>query len=189
MRRTIPLALVAVIALAGCATAGGPVDSSAPPAPGSSTPTTSESAEAPSAEPSDSATADPQPSELSGEPYRIEDEAILGTVSLDDIPQGEPLVIWSGVGNSLVHVFGAGSSSTDCQPTGESADVDGGMLEIDFEWEDGAAEAICTADMRVFGWAFPVTGADASVTQATVDEWTDDADEITVEIQPAEGTS
>jgi len=110
-------------------------------------------------------------------------------VSLDDIPQGEPLVIWAGVGNSLVHVFGAGSSSTDCQPVGESAEVDGGMLEIDFEWQDDAADAMCTADMRVFGWAFPVTGADASVTQAQVDEWTADADEITVDIQPAEGTS
>lgn len=181
MRMTIPMAIVGIVALAGCASAGGPADSTAPaPESQAPAPTVTETVT-----PEPTATADPQPSEVAGAPYRIEDDSILGAYSLDDIPGGEPLVAWANADFTLVHVIGAGSGSTACQPTGESIEVDDGMLDIDFSWQDDSDTVMCTADMRIFGWAFPVAGADSSITQAVVDDWTADADDITVEIRPA----
>lgn len=185
MRRILPGAVIAALALAGCASAGGPAQSSAPTPPQSQTPApTAPGTAAP--EPTEQ-TADPQPSEIAGAPYRIEDEAILGAYSLDDIPGDEPLVAWSNRERTLVHVLGTGSGTEACQPNGESIEVDDGMLEIDFEWAPADAATACTADLRVFGWAFPIAGADASITQAVVDDWTLDADDITVEVRPAMG--
>lgn len=189
MRRTLPLTILGLVVLTGCTSAGEPA-ATAPPT--DETETAQTSAPTPLATDDDTATADPQPSEVAGAPYRIEDESILGAYSIDDIPVGEPLVAWGNKEATLVHVLGAGSGSTSCQPTGESIEVDDGKLEIEFEWDETDATTACTADLRIFGWAFPVAGADMSITQAVVDDWNDDEaddatddDEITVEIRPA----
>lgn len=190
MRRTLPLTIVGLLALAGCAATDGPAESTAPTTEATTIETEPATA-TPTAAPVETATADPQPSEIAGAPYRIEDEAILGAYSIDDIPVGEPLVTWANADRTLVHVIGAGSGSTTCQPTGDSIEVDDGKLEIEFEWDESGATVACTADLRIFGWAFPVAGADATITQAVVDDWNDDAtdddtddDEIVVEIRP-----
>ncbi|WP_347754259.1 hypothetical protein [Agrococcus sp. ProA11] len=191
MRRTLPLTIIGLVALTGCTSAGEPAET-APPTAEAETSAPTPLAEPTDTAPAETATADPQPSEIAGAPYRIEDEAILGAYSIDDIPVGEPFVAWGNTDATLVHVIGAGSSSTTCQPTAESIEVDDGMLEIEFEWDESSATVACTADLRIFGWAFPVAGADASITQAVVEDWNDDEtddddddDEITVEIRPA----
>ncbi|HET8867101.1 MAG TPA: hypothetical protein VFM87_02110 [Agrococcus sp.] len=126
------------------------------------------------------------PSATAGpEPQRITDEAVLAGYSLDDLPGGEPLVVWASDDYTLVHVIGSGSGTESCQPTGESIEVDDGALEIEFEEPDPMGA--CTADLRVFGWAFEVAG-DASITTAHVDGWMEDED-FTVEIQPATSPS
>lgn len=181
MRRILPVAIIGVVALAGCASAGDPADS-APPTPDA--PQTSP-AESTPAEPTEGATADPQPT-AAGDPYRIEDEAILGAYSLDDIPGDEPLVVWADAERTLVYAIGSGSGTESCQPTAESAEIDDGMLELDFDWDDSDPMMACTADLRIFGWAFPVSGADASITQAQVDDWTQEGPDVTVDIRPAE---
>lgn len=184
MRTILPAAMIAALALAGCSAADEPAESQPPPSTESPAPTPTPADTAPP-EPT-GATADPQPSEIADAPYRIEDEAILGSYSIDDIPSGEPLVAWARADGTLVHVIGAGSSTTTCQPIGESIEVDNGMLDIEFDWEDSGASTACTADLRIFGWAFPITDGDTSITQAVIDEWaSDDADEITVEVRPA----
>ncbi|HET8867227.1 MAG TPA: hypothetical protein VFM87_02760 [Agrococcus sp.] len=182
MRWTIPMAIVGVVALAGCASAGDPAESSAP----ADAPSASTAPETPSATPTDDdddATASPSPT--AAEPQRITDEAILGSYSLDDLPGGEPLVVWASADHSLVHVIGSGSGTESCQPTGESIEVDDGELEIEFEEPDPMGA--CPADLRVFGWAFEVAG-DASITTAHVDGWVADED-FTVEIQSATSPS
>lgn len=184
MRRTLPLTILGLVVLTGCTSAGAPAET----APAVETEAPQTSAPTPLATDDDAATADPQPSEIADAPSRIEDESILGAYSIDDIPVGEPLVAWGNTDATLVHVIGAGSGTTSCQPVGESIEVDDGKLEIEFEWDESDAATACTADLRIFGWAFPVVGADMSITQAVVDDWNhDDADddEITVEIRPA----
>lgn len=183
MRTILPVAIVGIVALVGCASAGGPAESSAPPAPESQTPVPTVT-ETVAPEPSDEPSADPQPTAVLDEPYRLDDDA-LGPYSLEEVSGDQPLVTWAGPGHDLVHVIGAGSSSAACIPTGESAEIDDGVLEIDFEWEATDEMVACTADIRLFGWAFSVVGGDASITQANVDEWTEGADDITVDIRPA----
>ncbi|SDS37583.1 hypothetical protein [Agrococcus carbonis] len=181
MRSSFPNTLVGVAALTaaaltGCASAGGPAETAAPAAPSTATATASSSAQGGSS---------PSPSaEAAAPPERITDEAVLRGFSIDDFDGGDPIVVWAG-DRSTVQVFGTGSGSEACQPTGESAEVDDGRLELEFE-EPGDGVS-CTADLRVFGWAFDVRGADASVTTARIDGWSAEDDEITVEIRPAMG--
>lgn len=181
MRWSIPLAVVGALALAGCASAGGPTDTSAPAAPPSETASAPPTLEP---TPSDGATADPQPTAIPQQPERITDEAILNGYDAMEIPGDEPVVAWADDSYSTVHVIGAGSGTESCQPTGESIEIDDGQLEIDFEPADPTAA--CTADLRTFGWAFtlPIPG-DESITMAQISDWMEDADDITVEIRPA----
>ncbi len=176
MRTTIPLAIVGIAALAGCASPSAPQEAASP------SPSTRGSAPAPSpSAPSPSASGDA--TQAAAQPFRIEDESLLGAYSLDDVPGDEPLVAWADAERTLVHVIGAGSGSEPCQPTGESIELDDGVLEIEFDAADPATA--CTDDRRVFGWAFPVAAVDASVTQARVDGWSEAVDDLTVPIQPA----
>ncbi|WP_206445959.1 hypothetical protein [Agrococcus sp. KRD186] len=184
MRRILPIAIIGIVALAGCASAGDPAETA--PAPESQTPapTVTETATPEPAE-----TTEPSPTEEVPEaPYRLEDDD-LAAYSIDDVPGDEPLVVWADAERTLVHVLGAGSGSTNCQPAGEAIEVDDGMLEIEFEWEESDPMMACTADLRVFGWAFPVMGADDSITEAHVDDWTQDGQDFTVEIQPLSETN
>lgn len=176
MRPTIPLAILGIAALVGCASPGAP-QGSASPVP-SATPPATPSVD----EPSPSASG-AEASPAAGDPVRIEDESILRAYSLDDVPRDEPLVAWADAERTAVHVIGAGSGSERCQPTGESIATDGDVLEIDFE--AAGASGPCTADLRVFGWAFPVTAVDEAVTEARVDGWSAADDEVTVPIRPA----
>lgn len=189
MRQTIPLAIVGIIALAGCASAGGPADTSAPSDPESSaTETPAPDTQTPEPTVTESATPPPE-GEAPEAPSRITDEAILGQYDITEIPGDEPLVAWADAEGTLIHVIGTGSGSEACQPAGESIEVDDGELEIEFEWEGTDPAVACTADLRVFGWAFPVPAGSADITVANVDGWTqDDEDEdsdITVDIRPA----
>ncbi|SFR99542.1 hypothetical protein SAMN04487783_0360 [Agrococcus baldri] len=183
MRRILPIAIIGIVALAGCASAGEPEESA--PAPDSQTPvpTVTETVT-----PEPTQTSEPSPTAEAEAPYRLEDDA-LAAYSIDDIPGGEPLVVWADADRTLVHVLGTGSGSLNCQPAGESIEVDDGMLEIDFEWEESDPMMACTADLRVFGWAFPVVGADDTITEAHVDDWTQDGQDFTVEIQPMSETN
>lgn len=176
MRPTIPLAILGIAALVGCASPGSPQGSA------SSVPSATPLATPSVAEPSPSASG-AEASPAAGDPVRIEDESILRAYSLDDVPRDEPLVAWADAERTAVHVIGAGSGSERCQPTGESVAADGDVLEIGFEAAD--ASGPCTADLRVFGWAFPVTAVDASVTEARVEGWSAADDEVTVQIRPA----
>lgn len=186
MRRILPIAIIGIVALAGCASAGDPADTSAPPAPESQTPVPTVT-ETVTPEPTE--TTEPSPTaEIPEAPYRLEDDA-LAAYSLDDVPGDEPLVTWADAERTVVHVIGTGSGSTACQPTGESIEVDDGVLEIDFVWEESDPMTACTADLRVFGWAFPLMGADDSITQAQVDDWTQDGDDFTVDIRPVAETN
>lgn len=182
MRRILPVAIagvIGVVALAGCASAGGPSESSAPPAPTVTETVTAE----PSPEPTTEPTADPQPSEVADAPYALDDEQ-LSQYSLEDVGGDEPLVVWADAERTAVHVIGAGSSTAACIPVGEEAEIDDGVIEIDFSWDHAEGMVACTADLRPFGWAFPLLNADASITQAVISDWTEDADDITVEIMP-----
>lgn len=186
MRRILPIAIIGVVALAGCASAGDPVETA--PATDSQTPAPMMT-ETATPEPTETTeTTEPSATAEAEAPYRLEDDD-LAPYSIDDIPSGEPLVVWADAERTLVHVLGAGSGSTNCQPAGEAIEVDDGMLEIDFEWEESDPMMACTADLRVFGWAFPVMGADDSITEAHVDDWTQDGQDFTVEIQPLSGTN
>lgn len=183
MRKILPLAILATVALAGCASAGDPAETSTPPAE-TPAPTVTETE---TVTPEPTATADPP--EVPAEPYRIEDDAILGNYSLEDVSGEEPLVVWADDSYTLVHVIGAGSGSTACQPFPEEAEIDDGQLELDFSWDHAEELQACTADMRIFGSAFPVVGADESITEANVSDWTEDAEDMVVEILPPMGTS
>lgn len=191
MRRTLPLAIVGLVALSGCASPSAAPDTAVP-SPGVSAPgSPTDDAAAPTstagetAPPTGADGRDPEADAMptTGPPYRIDDASILGAYSLDDVPSQRPLVAWANPERSLVHVIGVGSGSPDCQPTGESLALDDGALAIEFAPADPMVA--CTADLRVFGWAFPVAGADASVAQARVDGWSEGDDEVTVDIRPA----
>ncbi|MCH1883853.1 hypothetical protein [Agrococcus sp. ARC_14] len=191
MRKILPIAVIAAFALAGCASAGGPAETSAP-ATSQSTETTTGSP-VPTEPDDDTSTATPAPSppptaEVPESPSRITDDAVLGSYDALELPSDEPFVAWADADHTLIHVIGTGSGSEACQPVGDSAEVDDGRIEIEFDWPETDAAVACTADLRVFGWEFWVPTGSADITTATVDGWTQDADDtdddITVDIQP-----
>lgn len=180
MRWTIPMAIAAIAALTGCASAGGPAGTSAPAAPPSAS-----ADESPAPATSHDHDDSPSPSPAPEAPHRITDDAVLGSYDALEIPGDEPIVAWAD-GGSAVHVIGTGSGSESCQPSGESIELDDGVLEIEFEPADPAQA--CTADLRVFGWSFPAPqGSDASITTARIDGWAEGAGELTVEIRAEAG--
>lgn len=178
MRSILPAAIIGIVALAGCASPGAAAESSTPPA------TDEAAAPEPANSPVPTASdpsAPPTPNASADAPYLL-DGSVLGRYSAEDLPGDEPLIVWANDDHTLVHVIGAGSGTPACRPTGESAEVDDGRLEIDFSWQEPDELQACTADLRVFGWAFPVTGAGEAITEATVGDWTRDADDIAVEV-------
>ncbi|MGM1028407.1 MAG: hypothetical protein ACQEWM_00900 [Actinomycetota bacterium] len=180
---TITIAAIGVAALAGCASSTpsitpDPAPSMSPAEPGSSASPEESTSPSPStsAEPSASATQDDD-----DRATRIADAAQLDAWDPVTVSTA-PVVVW-GDGFSTVRVFSAGSSSPECQPTGDDVEIEGDRLEIDFDEPEG--EGDCPADLAVFGWEFTLpTEGSAAIMTARIDGLAD-GDGVTVDIEPA----
>lgn len=175
-RLAIALGAVCVAALVGCSTAA-PAATSGPEA-ASGGPTTPAATEPAASAPSASASAG---SDDDDRATPITDPAVLEAWDPMQLANA-PVVVW-GDGFRTVRVFSAGSSSPECQPTGDDAEIEGDRLDLDFDEPEG--EGDCPADLAVIGWEFTLpTAGSAEIMTARIDGLTADG-ELTVDIQPA----
>ena len=130
-------ALIAALALVGCA--GEPPEDDTP------TETVTETAQ-PSAEPSDSAepTESEEPEGQWAEPVEV--DASLDVETDPDLPA---TVRWTSAGETL-RIYVSGSGTLSCVPVPIDAWTDGTQVEVEFEPAD--TTATCTADLRMHAW-------------------------------------
>ena len=120
-----------------------------------------------SGEPSDEPTSSTSPSPIdtappaAGDPTPIPDDDPRLSDAMGS--QTFPIVEWAEEGTALTVMIG-GSGSSACVPAPVGATVEGDTA-ITVEFTPPAGDMMCTADFRVYGWEFPISGeVDASQT-------------------------
>ncbi|MFC7432542.1 MULTISPECIES: hypothetical protein [unclassified Agrococcus] len=141
-----------------------------------------------SGEPSDEPTTSASPSPIDSAPPAAGDPTPIP----DDDPrlsdaigsQTFPIVEWAEEGTVLtVMVGGSGSSACVAAPIGATVESE---TAIDVEFAPPLGEVMCTADFRVYGWEFPLSGeVDATQTiEVTVAGLQEGAEPTVVPLAP-----
>ena len=141
-----------------------------------------------SGEPTEEPTSSSSPSPIDSAPPAAGDPTPIP----DDDPrlsdamgsQTFPIVEWVEEGTTIAVLVG-GSGSSACVPAPVGATVEG-ETAVTVEFTPPTGDMMCTADFRVYGWEFPLTGeVDASQTiEVTVEGLTEQGDPTVVPLAP-----